>query len=129
MNKKHFVTVLMALLLLLCLVGALWTAYWSLRFGLAPRPPLSTFQTMLRILVIAVASLLWCQRRDFTERIALTCAIIAAGSSALYGFGLNSTTLQVTRLLFHFLGYSLGLVAIIRWFRTTTFLDRGFADS
>ncbi len=116
MKKTHFVTTGMALLLLFCIAGALWTAYWSLRFGLAPRPPLSGFQTTLRILAVTLALLLWWRRRDPVERIALACAIIAAGSSALYGFGVNSTTLQVTRLLFHFLGYSLGAVAIVRWF-------------
>ena len=118
MKKRHFVIAAMALLLLFCFAGALWTAYWSLRFGLAPRPPLSAFQTTLRVLVVALALLLWRRRRDLVERIALACAIIAAGSSALYGFGVNSTTLQVTRLLFHFLGYSFGVFSIVRWFRS-----------
>ena len=121
MKKKHLMAVGMALLLLFCIVGALWTAYWSLRFGLAPRPPLSALQTMLRVLIVALALVLCWRRRDFTERIALVCAIIAAGSSALFGFGVNSTALQVTRLLFHFLAYSLGIVAIVRWFRSTIF--------
>jgi len=104
------------LLLLFCLTGAIWTAYWSLRFGLAPRPPLSQFQILVRLLVVTVALFLWWRRRDLIERIALFCAIIAAGSSALYGFGVNSTTLQVVRLLFHFLGYSFGAIAVLRWF-------------
>jgi hypothetical protein len=63
---------------------------WTLSFGLTPRP--------------------------LTERSALACTVIAAGSSGLYGLGLNSTGLQVVRLLFHFLAYSLGAVAIIRSF-------------
>jgi len=121
LRAKHLVAVGMALLLVFCIAGALWTAYWSLRFGLAPRPPLSAFQTMLRVLIVALALVLCWRRRDFTERMALVCAIIAAGSSALFGFGVNSTTLQVTRLLFHFLAYSLGIVAIVRWFRSTIF--------
>lgn len=106
----------LGLLLVFCITGAIWTAYWSLRFGLAPRPPLSEFQIVLRLLVVTVASFLWWRRRDLIERVALSCAIIAAGSSALYGFGVNSTTLQVVRLLFHFLGYSFGALAILRWF-------------
>lgn len=115
-NKTQVVGVGLALLLLFCVAGAIWTAYWSLRFGLAPRPPLSGFQIVLRLLVIGVAAVLWWQRRDTIERIALTCAIVAAGSSALTGFGINSTTVQVARLLFHFLAYSIGAIAIVRWF-------------
>jgi len=107
----------MALLLIFCLTGAVWTAYWSLWFGLAPQPPLSAFQILVRFVVVVLALFLWFQTHDLIARTALACAVIAAGSSALYGLGFNSTTLQVVRLLFHFLGYSLGAVAIIRWFR------------
>jgi hypothetical protein len=116
LKRTQIVEIALALLLLFCLTGAVWTAYWSLRFGLAPRPPLSEFQILLRLLVVGFALFLWWRRRDVIERIALFCAIIAAGSSALYGFGVNSATLQVVRLLFHFLGYSIGAVAILRWF-------------
>jgi hypothetical protein len=107
----------MAVLLALCLAGAIWTAYWSWRFGLAPRPRLSAFQTVVRFAAVTAALLLWRWRTHPVERSALACAIVAAGSSGLYGLGLNSTALQVVRLLFHFLGYSLGAIAIIRWFR------------
>ncbi len=110
----------MAALLLFCLAGALWTAYWSVRFGLAPRPPLSVFQTTIRIVLVMTALLLLWKRRDPIERIALACAVIGGGSSALYGLGFNSATLQVMRLLFHFLGYSIGSVAIVRWFRSNS---------
>ena len=116
-KKDTLVSTGMALLLLLCLAGAFWTAYWTLSFGLTPRPPLSAFQTLVRFLVVMLALLLWRFRRDLTERSALACTVIAAGSSGLYGLGPNSTGLQVVRLLFHFLAYSLGVVAIIRWFR------------
>jgi len=47
-NKETLMATGMALLLLVCFAGAIWTAYLSLRFGLAPRPPLSTFQTLAR---------------------------------------------------------------------------------
>jgi len=107
---------LLAALLLFCLAGAVWTAYWSLRFGLAPRPPLSAWQTSVRFVAVIVALFLLLRRRDLIDRAALLCAVIAAGSSALYGLGFNSVTLQVVRLLFHFLAYSLGALAIIRWF-------------
>lgn len=116
LTKTQIVGAVLMLLLLFCVTGAMWTAYWSLRFGLAPRPPLSEFQIVLRLLAVGVASFLWWRRRDLIERIALSCAIIAAGSSALFGFGVDSTTLQVVRLLFHFLAYSIGACAILRWF-------------
>ncbi len=116
-NKNTLVTAGMILLLCLCLAGSLWTAYWSLRFGLTPRPPLSAFQTFVRFVAVMLALLLWRFRTDLTERSVLACAVIAAGSSALFGLGINSIALQVVRLLFHFLAYSLGVVAIIRWFR------------
>jgi hypothetical protein len=115
-SQGAFITAGLGLLLLFCLAGAIWTAYWSLRFGLAPRPPLSTFQTLVRLMAVTAALLLWWVRRDLLERSALACAVIAAGSSALFGLGLDSIALQVVRLLFHFLGYSLGAVAIVRWF-------------
>ena len=71
---------------------------------------------MVRFVVVIVALILCWFRSDLIERTALVCAVIAAGSSGLYGLGFNSTALQIVRLLFHFLGYSLGAVAIILWF-------------
>ena len=117
MNKHIALALGMGLLLTLCLAGVVWTAYWSLRFGLAPRAPLSTFQTAVRLAAIITALLLAWVRTDVLERSALICAIVAAGSSALYGLGFNSVTLQVVRLLFHFLAYGLGAVAITLWFQ------------
>ncbi|HJZ82759.1 MAG TPA: hypothetical protein VKD91_20510 [Pyrinomonadaceae bacterium] len=116
-KKDPLAAAVLALLLIFCLTGAVWTAYWSLRYGLAPRPPLSPSQTVVRFVAVTAALWLWRLRRDWIERSALACAVIAAGSSGLYGLGFNSTTLQVVRLLFHFLAYSLGVIAIIRWFR------------
>ena len=117
LNKENLIALLLALLLIFCVIGAVWTAYWSLWFGLAPRPPLSALQTTLRFVAVVVAAVLFARRRDLIERSALVCAVIAAGSSALFGLGFNSVTLQVVRLLFHFLAYTLGVVAIVRWFR------------
>ena len=117
LNKENLIALLLALLLIFCVGGAVWTAYWSLWFGLAPRPPLSALQATLRFVAVVVAVVLFARRRDLTERSALVCAVIAAGSSALFGLGFNSVTLQVVRLLFHFLAYTLGVVAIVRWFR------------
>ncbi len=135
-NKTLIVGTGLAVLFLFCVTGAIWTAYWSLRFGLAPRPPLSVFQTLLRLLVVGSAFFLWWRCRDLIQRIALSCAIIAAGSSALFGFGVDSTGLRVVRLLFHFLAYSFGALAILRWFasavrnrrRSNKSLDASRAD-
>ena len=115
-SKTQIVGAGLALLLLFCVAGAIWTAYWSLRFGFAPRPPLSGFQILVRLLVICLAAVLFWQRRDTVERVALSCAIVAAASSALFGLGVDLPTVQVMRLLFHFLAYSIGAVAIVRWF-------------
>src|ERR1051326_609960 len=90
------------LVAIVCCAGAAWTAYWSLRFGLAPRPPLSSLQTAVRFAGAALAIILLLFRRDAMERTTLLCAVVAAGSSALFGLGLRSTTLDVVRLLFHF---------------------------
>ena len=114
------------LLLLTCVAGALWTAYWSLRFGLAPRSPLSPLQTGARIAIVLGALILLRRRRDWLERTALLLTAIAAACSALFGFGLRSPLNDASRLLFHFLAYVLGAVVLIRWLtdgnqnRTTT---------
>lgn len=116
-NRETVIVFAMAVLLLLCVAGAVWTGYWSLRFGLTPRPRLSAFQTIVRFVAVITALLLVWVRTDMLERSALICAIITAGSSGLDGLGFNSVSLQVVRLLFHFLAYALGVVAITRWFQ------------
>ncbi len=103
------------LVAIICAAGAVWTAYWSLRFGLAPRAPLSAFQTALRFAIVTTALILLPIRRDPLERTTLVCAVIAAGSSALFGLGFRSTTLDIVRLLFHFVAYALGVVVSLRW--------------
>ena len=98
-----------------CAAGAVWTAYWSLRFGLTPRPPLTPLQTAARFAAVISAVILLPFRRDSVERTTLLCAVVAAGSSALFGLGFRSTTLDTVRLLFHFLAYALGVVVCARW--------------
>lgn len=102
-------------LAVVCAAGAAWTAYWSLRFGLTPRAPLSPLQTAVRFAAVTTAAILLFFRRDLIERTTLVCAIVAAGASALFGLGFRSTTLDVVRLLFHFFAYALGLVVSVRW--------------
>lgn len=98
-----------------CAAGAAWTAYWSLRFGLTPRQPLSPFQTALRFALVTLALILLPYRRNWLDRMTLLCAIIAAGASALFGLGFRSTTIDVVRLLFHFIAYALGVIVCVRW--------------
>jgi len=106
MVKRQMVLMIaMALVLVLGVAGAGKTAYWSLRFGLTPRPPLSMFETIPRYAAVITALFLAWARKDSMERSALICAVIAASSSGLDGLGINSVTLQVVRLLFHFLAY------------------------
>jgi len=108
---------LITLLGIVCAAGALWTAYWSLRYGLTPRPPLSTLQTVIRFVVIAAAIALWPFRRDTLERTTLACMAVAAGASALFGLGVRSAANDAARLLFHFVAYALGVVVCVRWLR------------
>ena len=113
--KRPLLIVSVLLLAIFCAAGAVWTAYWSLRFGLTPRPPLSLLQTVLRFAVVAFALVLALCRRHWIERTALLCAVVAAGSSALFGLGFRSAILDIIRLLFHFIGYALGFAACVRW--------------
>jgi len=113
--KKPLLIVSILLIAIICAAGAVWTAYWSLRFGLAPRPPLSLLQTVVRFAAVAFALVLLLYRRDWIERAALLSAIVAAGSSALFGLGFRSITLDFIRLLFHFVAYALGFAASVRW--------------
>ena len=53
--------------------------------------------------------------RDWLERTTLVCAMVAAGSSALFGLGFRSKALDIVRLLFHFVAYTLGVVVSVRW--------------
>ena len=117
MSRSQLARLGMAALLLLCLAAAAWTAYWSLRFGLARRTQLSSFQVALRLAIIAIALTLVGKRRDRLVRTALLLAVLAAGSSALYGFGVTAAWVRFSRLLFHFLAYALGAIVIARWLR------------
>jgi hypothetical protein len=113
--KRTLLIVFVVCVAILCALGAVWTAYYSLRFGLAPRPPLSLLQTVVRFAAVAFALILFLYRRDWIERAALLSAIVAAGSSALFGLGFRSTTLDFIRLLLHFVAYALGFAAFVRW--------------
>ena len=86
-----------------------------LRVGLTgTRPPLSAFQTSLRIVlgVGAIALLGW--RRHVLERATLLVGAAAACSSALYGFGMRSLALSAFRLLSHLVTYVLAMAVARR---------------
>ena len=115
MNRKTLLMVAVLIITVVCSAGAAWTIYWSLRFGLAPRPPLSPLQTAVRFAAVTLAVILLPIRRDSIEKATLLCAVVAAGSSALFGLGFRSTALDVIRLLFHFFAYALGVFVSVRW--------------
>ena len=115
MKRQTLLTAAVLFLAVVCTAGAVWTAYWSLRFGLAPRAPLSPLHTVVRFAIVTLAVILLPFRRDSIERTTLLCTIVAAGSAALFGLGFRSTTLNVVRLLFHFFAYALGVVVSVRW--------------
>src|SRR5262249_61813399 len=99
------------------LCGTFWAVFLCAPVGRAPPPVTFRLSNSSAVLIVTLALLFWWRRTDLLDRSALACTIIAAGSSGLYGLGLNSITLQVVRLLFHFLANSLGVMAIIRWFQ------------
>ena len=116
---RRLMPVAMAGLAAACLAGAAWTLYWSLRFGLVIRPPLPPFAIGLRLTIVGGALALLIRRHDPLERAALVAAILAAASSALYGFGFTGIGVRLARLLFHFVGYALGAVASVRLARAS----------
>jgi hypothetical protein len=90
------------------------TAIYILQNGLiAARPPLSLSQTALRIALGGGAMVFLFVRRLMLERAALAIGIVAAGSSALFGFGMRSPFLASVRLLSHLALYA--LTAIVAW--------------
>jgi hypothetical protein len=85
------------------------------RVGLfGARPPLSLTHTAIRILIVIVALALLYVFRRVLDRIALLIAAAAAGSSALYGFGLRSAALSAFRVLSHFAAYALVMFVAAR---------------
>jgi len=78
------------------------------------RTPLPVAQTVVRILMIAVALGLLCVFRSALDRVALLVVAAAAGSTALYGFGYRSAGLSAFRLLSHLAAYALVMV-IASW--------------
>jgi hypothetical protein len=84
------------------------------RIGLAgARPPLPPLQTALRIAVVVGAFGLLAVVRGGLERITLLVGAAAAGSSALYGFGLRSPALSSFRLLSHLAVYVLAMAVAL----------------
>ena len=100
--------------LVVAMVLTMQTAFYILQNGLvADRPPLSPPQTLLRIARGAGAVAFLFVRRRLVERAALLMAVVAAGSSALFGFGLRSPFLASVRLLSHLALYV--LAARVAW--------------
>jgi CHASE2 domain-containing sensor protein len=113
--RRAVVSSVLVVALVACIAGAVGTAIWTLRHGLlSERPPLPAWHTAIRVVIVLAAGLLAAVRRDRTERVALVCAVVAAGSSTLFGLGIRAPALFATRLIFHFLAYAIGSVAIGR---------------
>ena len=94
-------------------------------FGL--RPPPSVLHAALRILIAAAALALLYVFQGLLERTALLVAASAAGSTALYGFGLRSAGLSAFRLLSHLAAYAL-LMSVAGGNLATAFRRRYFAS-
>jgi hypothetical protein len=103
--------------LVVFLVAVLLTAQtivYILQNGVvAVRPDLSAGQTVLRVALGAGATAFLFVRRRPIERTGLFMAIVAAGSSALFGFGMRSPLLAAVRVLSHLVLWV--LAAIVAW--------------
>jgi len=99
-------------------VAAVLTAqtamYIALNGLVAVRPPLSTFQTGLRVFLALGALIPLFIRRDVLERVTLIIGAAAASSTALYGLGVRSSFLSAFRLLSHLAVYLLAVVVAWR---------------
>jgi hypothetical protein len=78
------------------------------------RPPLPVAQTVLRILIVAVALGLLCVLQSALDRMTLSVVVAAAGSTALYGLGYRSAGLSAFRFLSHLAAYSLVMIVASR---------------
>jgi hypothetical protein len=85
------------------------------RVGLfGARPPLSMLNAVWHIVIAIRAVALLFVFRGALERVALLIAASASSSTALYGFGLRSSTLSGFRLLSHFAAYALIMIVALR---------------
>jgi hypothetical protein len=78
------------------------------------RPPLPVAQTVLRILIIAVALGSCAFFQSALDRMTLLVVAGAAGSTAIYGLGYRSAGLSAFRLLSHLAAYALVMVVASR---------------
>ena len=101
-------------ILVVAILLTLQAAAYIAQAGLvAARPPLSPAQTALRIALGAGAGVVWVIRRHMIERVTLAMAVVAAASSALFGFGIRSPLLAAVRILSHLALYA--LAAVVAW--------------
>jgi len=105
------------LVVFLAAVGlAIETAGQILRIGFfGERPPLSMFQTLLRVVFAVAAIGLLLVRHNVLDRATLIVGAAAAGSSVLFGLGLRSAALSAFRLLSHLILYVLAAAVAARF--------------
>jgi hypothetical protein len=113
--------------LIAAIVLAMGTARQIADAGLTGvRPPLPAAQIALRIAIVVGAIGLWRLFRHPLERATLVVGAAAAGSSALFGFGLRSAFLSAFRLLSHLAAYMLAAAcagSIVRGTRSRGGID------
>lgn len=113
--KRHALVALGGVLVLLSAAGTVLTAYSILRDGFVAVQSISVFLTLTRLTAIVIALTLCRFARTLVETAALSCWLVAAGSSALhYGLGWNSAGLQVIRSVSHLFAYSVSTAALLR---------------
>jgi hypothetical protein len=115
MKKQTLLAVTVVFLAVICAAGAAWTLIGRCDSAWHLARHFRLFRQLSDFAGVTVAAIILPFRRDSIERTTLLCAVVAAGSSAVFGLGFRSTTLDVVRLLFHFLTYTLGIMVCVRW--------------
>src|SRR5262245_30243681 len=115
MLRREFIAAAWLAVLVAAIGLALTTIGQIQEIGLTgPRPPLSAAETALRIALVLGAVAFVFLRRHPLERVTLIVGALAAGSSALFGFGMRSPLLSAFRLLSHLVLYMLATVCAAR---------------
>jgi hypothetical protein len=100
---------------MVCAAAAIATAFWIVQVGLfASRAPLSAFGTAVRFAIVAAAIGLLVGRRSGFERCALCLSVLAAGSSALCGIGVDRPAVRAVRLLSHVAAWAAWAIIALR---------------
>jgi hypothetical protein len=100
-------------LIIVCVIGALATAYGVLQKGFPLDRSPSIIQASIRAGTILAAFALWRVVRSRLAKMTLLAWIVAAVSSGVcYGLNISTTALQVVRATSHFFAFLLSAIVL-----------------